>query len=290
VGRSCWPRRSCSSRWGVVVDRLPGMRPSSQPSDDQLDAAIWCRHLIPNRSVYAFLADHRHEPVPAAAVATWWSKAAATRRSRPRWSPPRCWCCRRWRACRTGRVHHPRLPHRQVSRHGQVPGGRHRAGQQRRPGQLRARVSLLPAASALHHRQAGPHHPPPPPRGRAARRPPPHDHSKLPAKLPAVRPMVKRSIAADSPDDHCECGAARANVRRCRAWLRRESPAHSSQDPRESAGSRSAFPFGAVVVSHRPATRSAGSSARSACSAPPRSCGSRGARRRRPARTPCGAS
>jgi len=40
------------------------MSPSSQPSDDRLDAAIWCRHLIPDRSVYALLADHRHELFP----------------------------------------------------------------------------------------------------------------------------------------------------------------------------------------------------------------------------------
>jgi hypothetical protein len=40
------------------------MSPSSQPSDDQLDAASWCRHLIPDRSVYAFLADHRHQLFP----------------------------------------------------------------------------------------------------------------------------------------------------------------------------------------------------------------------------------
>jgi hypothetical protein len=35
------------------------MGPASHPSDAQLDAAIWCRHLIPDGSVYAFLADHR---------------------------------------------------------------------------------------------------------------------------------------------------------------------------------------------------------------------------------------
>jgi hypothetical protein len=29
-----------------------------------LDAAIWCRHLIPDRSVYAFLADHRQQLFP----------------------------------------------------------------------------------------------------------------------------------------------------------------------------------------------------------------------------------
>jgi hypothetical protein len=41
------------------------MRPSSHPSDAQLDAATWCRHLVPDGSVYAFLADHRHALFPA---------------------------------------------------------------------------------------------------------------------------------------------------------------------------------------------------------------------------------
>jgi Transposase DDE domain/Transposase domain (DUF772) len=41
------------------------MRPQAHASDDQLDAATWCRHLIPDGSVYAFLADHRHELFPA---------------------------------------------------------------------------------------------------------------------------------------------------------------------------------------------------------------------------------
>jgi len=40
------------------------MSPSSHPSDDQLDAASWCRHLVPDGSVYAFLADHRHQLFP----------------------------------------------------------------------------------------------------------------------------------------------------------------------------------------------------------------------------------
>ena len=40
------------------------MSPASHPSDDQLDAATWCRHLIPDSSVYAFLADHRHQLFP----------------------------------------------------------------------------------------------------------------------------------------------------------------------------------------------------------------------------------
>ena len=41
------------------------MRPQIHPSDAQLDAARWCRHLVPDGSVYAFLADHRHELFPA---------------------------------------------------------------------------------------------------------------------------------------------------------------------------------------------------------------------------------
>jgi hypothetical protein len=41
------------------------MSPAGHPSDDQLDAASWCRHLVPDGSVYAFLADHRHELFPA---------------------------------------------------------------------------------------------------------------------------------------------------------------------------------------------------------------------------------
>jgi hypothetical protein len=40
------------------------MSPQAHPSDDQLDAATWCGHLIPAGSVYAFLADHRHELFP----------------------------------------------------------------------------------------------------------------------------------------------------------------------------------------------------------------------------------
>jgi hypothetical protein len=40
------------------------MGPASHPSDAQLDAATWCRHLIPEGSVYAFLADHRQRLFP----------------------------------------------------------------------------------------------------------------------------------------------------------------------------------------------------------------------------------
>jgi hypothetical protein len=40
------------------------MGPPSHPSDAQLDAATWCRHLVPDGSVYAFLADHRQQLFP----------------------------------------------------------------------------------------------------------------------------------------------------------------------------------------------------------------------------------
>src|SRR4029453_12521131 len=41
------------------------MSPAGHPSDAQLDAATWCRHLVADGSVYAFLADHRHQLFPA---------------------------------------------------------------------------------------------------------------------------------------------------------------------------------------------------------------------------------
>jgi len=47
---------------------VPGMSPARHPPDDQLDAATWCRHLVPDRSVYAFLADHRHQLFPPEAL------------------------------------------------------------------------------------------------------------------------------------------------------------------------------------------------------------------------------
>jgi hypothetical protein len=40
------------------------MSPTGHPSDAELDAAAWCRHLIPDGSVYAFLADHRQQLFP----------------------------------------------------------------------------------------------------------------------------------------------------------------------------------------------------------------------------------
>jgi hypothetical protein len=40
------------------------MSPQVHPSDAQLDAASWCRHLVPDGSVHAFLADHRQQLFP----------------------------------------------------------------------------------------------------------------------------------------------------------------------------------------------------------------------------------
>ena len=40
------------------------MSPAGHPANDQLDAATWCGHLVPDGSVYAFLADHRHQLFP----------------------------------------------------------------------------------------------------------------------------------------------------------------------------------------------------------------------------------
>ena len=40
------------------------MSPHVDPSDAQMDAASWCRHLVPDGSVYGFLADHRQQLFP----------------------------------------------------------------------------------------------------------------------------------------------------------------------------------------------------------------------------------
>jgi hypothetical protein len=40
------------------------MCPQRHAPDEQLDAASWCRHLIPQGSVYVFLADHRQQLFP----------------------------------------------------------------------------------------------------------------------------------------------------------------------------------------------------------------------------------
>jgi IS5 family transposase len=57
-----------SIRWfalGVESEQTAGLMSSARhASDAQMDAASWCRHLVPDGSVYAFLADHRHQLFP----------------------------------------------------------------------------------------------------------------------------------------------------------------------------------------------------------------------------------
>jgi Transposase DDE domain/Transposase domain (DUF772) len=45
------------------------MSPARHVSDEEMDAATWCRHLVPQGSVYAFLADHRQQLFPPALFA-----------------------------------------------------------------------------------------------------------------------------------------------------------------------------------------------------------------------------
>jgi hypothetical protein len=45
------------------------MSPPRHSFDDEMDAATWCRHLVPDGSVYAFLADRRRELFPPALFA-----------------------------------------------------------------------------------------------------------------------------------------------------------------------------------------------------------------------------
>jgi DDE family transposase/transposase-like protein DUF772 len=40
------------------------MSPARHACDEEMDAATWCRHLVPDGSVYAFLADHRRQLFP----------------------------------------------------------------------------------------------------------------------------------------------------------------------------------------------------------------------------------
>jgi IS5 family transposase len=57
-----------SIRWfalGAESGQTAGlMSPARHASDAQMDAASWCRHLVPDGSVHAFLADHRHQLFP----------------------------------------------------------------------------------------------------------------------------------------------------------------------------------------------------------------------------------
>jgi Transposase domain (DUF772) len=41
------------------------MGPQRHASDEEMDAATWCRHLLPQGSVFAFLADHCQQLFPA---------------------------------------------------------------------------------------------------------------------------------------------------------------------------------------------------------------------------------
>jgi Transposase DDE domain/Transposase domain (DUF772) len=45
------------------------MSPARHAADEEMDAATWCRHLVPDGSVYALLADHRHQLFPPARFA-----------------------------------------------------------------------------------------------------------------------------------------------------------------------------------------------------------------------------
>jgi hypothetical protein len=53
VRAGSWERADCRAH-----------EPARHASDDEMDAATWCRHLVPDGSVYAFLADHRHQLFP----------------------------------------------------------------------------------------------------------------------------------------------------------------------------------------------------------------------------------
>jgi Transposase DDE domain/Transposase domain (DUF772) len=64
--RSIWPVGSIR-RFALEAEsgQTAGlMSPPRHASDAQLDAASWCRHLVPDGSVYALLADHRHQLFP----------------------------------------------------------------------------------------------------------------------------------------------------------------------------------------------------------------------------------
>ena len=54
---------------GAGCGQTAGMSPARHASDDEMDAATWCRHLVPDGSVYAFLADHRQQLFPPALFA-----------------------------------------------------------------------------------------------------------------------------------------------------------------------------------------------------------------------------
>jgi hypothetical protein len=78
------------------------MSPARHASDDEMDAATWCRHLVPDESVYAFLADHRHELFPAELIADV-TRHGGGHPSVPAEVVAMVLVLQAWRACRTGR-------------------------------------------------------------------------------------------------------------------------------------------------------------------------------------------
>ncbi len=46
------------------IEKNVGMQGMSDPSAELLDAGALCRHLVPEDSVHAFLADHRRDLFP----------------------------------------------------------------------------------------------------------------------------------------------------------------------------------------------------------------------------------
>ena len=110
---------------GAGCGQTAGMSPAHHASDDELDAATWCRHLVPQGSVDAFLADHRQQLFPPERA-----DPRGPARGRPHPDDQADPLVQRG----AGRVHHPRLPDRRPGRHGQVPGGLHRADHQPGPG------------------------------------------------------------------------------------------------------------------------------------------------------------
>ena len=64
------------------------MQGRSEPNRELLDAAALCRQLVPDASVEAFLADHRHELFPDELFEDLFPSAGAVPRSLPTSSPP----------------------------------------------------------------------------------------------------------------------------------------------------------------------------------------------------------
>jgi hypothetical protein len=59
------------------------MQGTSDPDAELLDAAALCRHLVPDDSVHAFLADHRKDLFPDELFADLFRSGRVARRCRP---------------------------------------------------------------------------------------------------------------------------------------------------------------------------------------------------------------